>query len=133
MENYIETELGLLSRDNSNWVYTHQIINARGQILDNMVLGISQKWVYLYAYFSLILADVKEKIATPSRDIILGTNEYVELMRTGELEIVKEIKGKRVEYRASYPKVDDIVRVGKQIFVDKQGAKGNKVKGYEWD
>ena len=39
----VSTDLGLISKENANWLFTQRVLGRKGQILAIMVPGISQK------------------------------------------------------------------------------------------
>ncbi|OQB06872.1 MAG: hypothetical protein BWY21_01857 [Parcubacteria group bacterium ADurb.Bin216] len=127
MEDFVSTDLGLINRDNANWAYTNGLINKEGRLLDKPILGIGEKWVQLYSYFRWVIQDIKSRIPTPPAKVTLGTDEFIELMRTGKLE-----RGEGEDfYHAHYTPVEDLVRAGKQACVDAQPQ--TKRKEFDWD
>jgi len=118
MEGLIKTELGLLSRDNANWLFQQNIISREGAIKFVLVNGMLEKKVQLYSYFRWIIDDIKNKVPATPRQIGLDVDDFTSLMRTGAVEKEYEIGKEKFTYRAKYPKVENIYNDGRKVFVE---------------
>lgn len=123
-ETLVKTELGLLSKENANWLYLKGVINRKGNILNTRTKGISTETVSLYSYLQWTLQDIKESIPTTPDAMYLHTDDYLQLARTGKLEKKYIVDGVDYLYMATYPIVDSIEREGKDSFVKHQPTTG---------
>jgi len=125
----VNTGVGLLHRDNANWLFTNRILSRKGDMLDTRVMGISSKSALLYSYLRQITDDIRNTIPTMPTGMFLDFNDCITLARTGHLEKPYILEGREFKYVADYPKVDNIERVGKECFIKNQP----KTKTAKWD
>lgn len=123
MENLINTDIGLISKDNANWLFTNKILSRTGGILDTKVAGISCKKSLLYSYLREIVDNVREVIETIPNGVSLDLNDYLTIARIGKLEKSYMFDGNEYKYIANYLPVDNIERQGKECFVNRQTGK----------
>jgi len=133
MDELIGTDVGLISKDNANWLYHQNILDEKGGIRAVLVKGMVNKKVYLYSYFREIVGDVKGTIPTPPRQIGLGLNEIVELMRTGSISIKYKVGDDEYTYKAEYPRVEKIYDTGRKIFLERLPKKKGDIDLDGWD
>mgnify|MGYP001120848255 CR=1 FL=1 len=125
MEGLVHTDLGLLSKDNANWLYSQNVINEEGFLKNVPVSGITRKRVQLYSYLRWVMDDIRSKIPAIPQGIGFGANELIELMRVGEIELE--------DYSAHYSKVSSIVESGKKAFVGNQPKSKKDIDLDGWD
>lgn len=116
---YVTTDVGLLQVDNANWLFKQNIIESGGLLRNVLVKGMAEKRVQLYSYFRWLVEDIKTKITTPPRQVGIGVDEIITLMRTGSLEIPYELNGTEYSYKANYPVVEKIYDSGRRAFLEK--------------
>ena len=92
-EMLVSTDLGLISKENANWLFTQRVLGRKGQILAIMVPGISQKLTYLYSYLRLLVEDIKSNAPTLPHGVSLDFNDCVTIARTGKLERPYTLEG----------------------------------------
>ena len=61
MEDLTLTEVGLILRQNANWLYQQGVIDSGGEIKSNFVDGMNDRKVQLYSYFRWIVDDIKNE------------------------------------------------------------------------
>lgn len=113
----VNTDMGLISRDNANWLYSVGVLTYNGFINGKSVEGISEKRVLLYSYLRIILDDIKNSVPTLPNKVYLSLDDLLTLARAGVLEKKYEDEGIEYVYKATYPMVFDIERDGKRVFV----------------
>lgn len=116
---YVTTDIGLLQKDNANWLYGQSIINEKGLLRNRLVNGVSEKKAQMYSYFRWVLDDIKSKIPSPPKQVSVGVDELITLMRFGKLEIPYKAEGEKYTYRAKYFEVDKIYDSGRRAFLEK--------------
>ena len=116
----VSTDLGLISKENVNWLYSQRVLGRKGQILAIMVPGISQKLVYLYSYLRLLVDDIKSEAPTLPRGVTLDFNDCLTIARTGRLEKPYTLEGQEFKYIVNHSAVEDIQRAGKEAFIKNQ-------------
>jgi len=127
MVDLIKTDLGLISKDNANWLVINRVLNRWWNILDTSVQGISYKRVGLYSYLLWIVQDVKENTPTTPSGVNLCFDDYLTLAREGELSKTYTREGQEYSFPIKYTKVYDIEKSGKEAFVKHQPTtKGKK-------
>ena len=119
-EMLVSTDLGLISKENVNWLYSQRVLGRKGQILAIMVPGISQKLVYLYSYLRLLVDDIKREAPTLPRGVTLDFNDCLTIARTGRLEKPYTLEGQEFKYIVNHSAVEDIQRAGKEAFIKNQ-------------
>jgi len=119
-EMLVSTDLGLISKENVNWLYSQRVLGRKGQILATMVPGISQKLVYLYSYLRLLVDDIKSEAPTLPRGVTLDLNDCLTIARTGRLEKPYTLEGEEFKYIVHHSVVEDIQRAGKEAFIKNQ-------------
>lgn len=119
-EMLVSTDLGLISKENANWLFTQRVLGRKGQILAIMVPGISQKLTYLYSYLSLLVEDIKNNAPTLPHVVSLDLNDCVTIARTGRLEKPYTLEGEEFKYIVNHSVVEDIQRAGKEAFIKNQ-------------
>lgn len=119
-EMLVSTVLGLISKENVNWLYSQRVLGRKGQILAIMVPGISQKLVYLYSYLRLLVDDIKSEAPTLPRGVTLDFNDCLTIARTGRLEKPYTLEGQEFKYIVNHSAVEDIQRAGKEAFIKNQ-------------
>lgn len=119
-EMLVSTNLGLISKENANWLYSQRVLGRKGQILATMVPGISQKLVYLYSYVRLLVDDIKSEAPTLPRGVTLDFNDCLTIARTGRLEKPYTLEGQEFKYIVNHSVVEDLQRAGKEAFVRNQ-------------
>lgn len=119
-EMLLSTDLGLISKENANWLYSQRVIGREGQILATMVPGISQKLVYLYSYLILLTDDIKSEAPTLPHGVTLDLNDCLTIARTGRLEKPYTLEGEEFKYIVNHSVVEDIQRAGKEAFIKNQ-------------
>jgi len=119
-EMLVSTDLGLISKENVNWLYSQRVLGRKGQILAIMVPGISQKLVYLYSYLRLLVDDIKSEAPTLPRGVTLDFNDCLTIARTGRLEKPYTLEGQEFKYIVNHSAVEDIQRAGKEAFIKNQ-------------
>lgn len=125
-EMLVNTDLGLISKENANWLYSHKVLGRKGQILATMVPGISQKLVYLYSYLRLLVDDIKSEAPTLPRGVSLDFNNCLTIARTGRLEKPYTLEGQDFKYIVNQSVVEDIQRAGKEAFIKNQPKTNSK-------
>lgn len=125
-EMLVSTDLGLISKENANWLFTQRVMGRRGQILATMVPGISQKLVYLYSYVRLLVDDIKSEAPTLPRGVTLDFNDCLTIARTGRLEKPYTLEGQEFKYIVNHSVVEDIQRAGKEAFIKNQPKTNSK-------
>lgn len=119
MENeFITTDVGLLSRDNANWLFKQNVISPEGSIRHLLVNGMTEKKVQLYSYLRWCVDQAKERIPAAPKQVHIGMNEMVELLRTGSLDIPYDDH----RYLATHPRVSSIYDSGRKAYVEKRPA-----------
>lgn len=124
----VSTDLGLISKENANWLFTQRVLGRRGQILAIMVPGISQKLTYLYSYLRLLVEDIKSNAPTLPHGVSLDFNDCLTIARTGKLERPYTLEGEEFKYVVNHSVVEDLQRAGKEAFVKNQPKTNSK-----WD
>jgi len=119
-EMLVSTDLGLISKENVNWLYSQRVLGRKGQILATMVPGISQKLVYLYSYLRLLVDDIKSEAPTLPRGVTLDLNDCLTIARTGRLEKPYTLEGEEYKYVVNHSVVEDLQRAGKEAFIKNQ-------------
>ncbi len=119
-EMLVSTDLGLISKENVNWLYSQRVLGRKGQILATMVPGISQKLVYLYSYLRLLVDDIKSEAPTLPRGVTLDLNDCLTIARTGRLEKPYTLEGEEFKYVVNHSVVEDLQRAGKEAFIKNQ-------------
>lgn len=127
-EMLVSTDLGLISKENANWLFTQRVLGRRGQILAIMVPGISQKLTYLYSYLRLLVEDIKSNAPTLPHGVSLDFNDCLTIARTGKLERPYTLEGEEFKYVVNHSVVEDLQRAGKEAFVKNQPKTNSK-----WD
>lgn len=127
-EALVTTDLGLLTSDNANWLFKNNIISRDGSIRFSLRDGMTEKKAQLYSYFRWIIQDIKEKIPSAPRQIAIGMNELIELMKNGVVSKEYNVGKEQYHYIAKYNIVDNIYNVGRRICLDHQGNGGKKTK-----
>lgn len=127
-EMLVSTDLGLISKENANWLFTQRVLGRKGQILAIMVPGISQKLTYLYSYLRLLVEDIKSNAPTLPHGVSLDFNDCVTIARTGKLERPYTLEGGEFKYVVNHSVVEDLQRAGKEAFVKNQPKTNSK-----WD
>ena len=127
-EMLVSTDLGLISKENANWLFTQRVLGRKGQILAIMVPGISQKLTYLYSYLRLLVEDIKSNAPTLPHGVSLDFNDCVTIARTGKLERPYTLEGEEFKYVVNHSVVEDLQRAGKEAFVKNQPKTNSK-----WD
>lgn len=127
-EMLVSTDLGLISKENANWLFTQRVLGRKGQILARMVPGISQKLTYLYSYLRLLVEDIKSNAPTLPHGVSLDFNDCVTIARTGRLERPYTLEGEEFKYVVNHSVVEDLQRAGKEAFVKNQPKTNSK-----WD
>ena len=126
-EMLVSTNLGLISKENANWLYSQRVLGRKGQILAIMVPGISQKLVYLYSYLRLLVDDIKSEAPTLPRGVTLDFNDCLTIARTGRLEKPYTLEGQEFKYIVvNHSVVEDIQRAGKEAFIKNQPKTNSK-------
>lgn len=125
-EMLVSTNLGLISKENANWLYSQRVLGRKGQILAIMVPGISQKLTYLYSYLRLLVEDIKSNAPTLPRGVTLDLNDCLTIARTGRLEKPYTFEGQEFKYIVNHSVVEDIQRAGKEAFVKNQPKTNSK-------
>lgn len=125
-EMLVSTDLGLISKENVNWLYSQRVLGRKGQILATMVPGISQKLVYLYSYLILLVDDIKSEAPTLPRGVTLDLNDCLTIARTGRLEKPYTLEGEEFKYIVHHSVVEDIQRAGKEAFIKNQPKTNSK-------
>lgn len=124
---YIKTDVGLITKENANWIYSQNLIDETGRLRSVPLTGLSQKGVQLFSYLRWVIEDVKQGVTTPPSQIKLGTDEAITLMREGSIAIPYTTRdGEEYTYRATYPQVDNIQTAGKRLYSERNntGTKG---------
>lgn len=129
MEDLVKTDLGLISRENANWLFMGRVLNRKGNILNNRVQGLSDKSVGLLSYLLWAVEDAKRTCPTLPDRVHLCLNDYLTLLRTGELKKPYTYEGQEFCYAVSHSVVDNIERSGKEAFVKYQPESKTK----KWD
>lgn len=119
-EMLVSTDLGLISKENANWLFTQRVLGRKGQILAIMVPGISQKLTYLYSYLRLLVEDIKSNAPTLPHGVSLDFNDCVTIARTGKLERPYTLEGEEFKYVVNHSVVEDLQRAGKEAFIKNQ-------------
>jgi hypothetical protein len=127
-EMLVSTDLGLISKENANWLFTQRVLGRRGQILAIMVPGISQKLTYLYSYLRLLVEDIKSNAPTLPHGVSLDFNDCLTIARTGKLERPYTLEGEEFKYVVNHSVVEDLQRAGKEAFIKNQPKTNSK-----WD
>jgi hypothetical protein len=127
-EMLVSTDLGLISKENANWLFTQRVLGRKGQILAIMVPGISQKLTYLYSYLRLLVEDIKSNAPTLPHGVSLDFNDCLTIARTGKLERPYTLEGEEFKYVVNHSVVEDLQRAGKEAFVKNQPKTNSK-----WD
>lgn len=127
-EMLVSTDLGLISKENANWLFTQRVLGRKGQILAIMVPGISQKLTYLYSYLRLLVEDIKSNAPTLPHGVSLDFNDCLTIARTGKLERPYTLEGEEFKYVVNRSVVEDLQRAGKEAFVKNQPKTNSK-----WD
>ena len=125
-EMLVSTDLGLISKENANWLFTQRVLGRKGQILATMVPGISQKLVYLYSYVRLLVNDIKSEAPTLPRGVTLDFNDCLTIARTGRLEKPYTLEVQEFKYIVNHSVVEDIQRAGKEAFIKNQPKTNSK-------
>ena len=125
-EMLVSTNLGLISKENANWLYSQRVLGRKGQILATMVPGISQKLVYLYSYVRLLVDDIKSEAPTLPRGVTLDFNDCLTIARTGRLEKPYTLEGQEFKYIVNHSVVEDLQRAGKEAFIKNQSKTNSK-------
>jgi len=127
-EMLVSTDLGLISKENANWLFTQRVLGRKGQILAIMVPGISQKLTYLYSYLRLLVEDIKSNAPTLPHGVSLDFNDCLTIARTGKLERPYTLEGEEFKYVVNHSVVEDLQRAGKEAFIKNQPKTNSK-----WD
>lgn len=127
-EMLVSTDLGLISKENANWLFTQRVLGRKGQILAIMVPGISQKLTYLYSYLRLLVEDIKSNAPTLPHGVNLDFNDCVTIARAGKLERPYTLEGEEFKYVVNHSVVEDLQRAGKEAFIKNQPKTNSK-----WD
>lgn len=125
-EMLVSTDLGLISKENANWLYSQRVLGRKGQVLAIMVPGISQKLVYLYSYLRLLTDDIKSEAPTLPHGVTLDFNDCLTIARTGRLERPYTLEGEEFKYIVNHSVVEDIQRAGKEAFIKNQPKTNSK-------
>lgn len=125
-EMLVSTDLGLISKENANWLFTQRVLGRKGQILAIMVPGISQKLTYLYSYLRLLVEDIKSNAPTLPHGVSLDFNDCVTIARTGKLERPYTLEGEEFKYVVNHSVVEDLQRAGKEAFIKNQPKTNSK-------
>ena len=125
-EMLVSTDLGLVSKENANWLFTQRVLGRKGQILAIMVPGISQKLTYLYSYLRLLVEDIKSNAPTLPHGVSLDFNDCVTIARTGKLERPYTLEGEEFKYVVNHSVVEDLQRAGKEAFIKNQPKTNSK-------
>lgn len=125
-EMLVSTDLGLISKENANWLFTQRVLGRKGQILATMVPGISQKLTYLYSYLILLVEDIKSNAPTLPHGMRLDLNDCLTIARTGKLERPYMLEGEEFKYVVNHSVVEDLQRAGKEAFIKNQPKTNSK-------
>lgn len=125
-EMLVSTDLGLISKENANWLFTQRVLGRKGQILAIMVPGISQKLTYLYSYLRLLVEDIKSNAPTLPHGVSLDFNDCLTIARTGKLERPYTLEGEEFKYVVNHSVVEDLQRAGKEAFIKNQPKTNSK-------
>jgi len=131
MGGLIKTDLGLVSKENANWLYKQGIIARDGCLRFNLVDGMIEKKVQMYSYFRWVVDDIKEKIPTAPKQVRLDTEDMVTLMREGVLRKPYFAGKEEFHYMAKYPAVESLYNTGRKVCLEHQGeTKGGKKREF---
>ena len=125
-EMLVSTDLGLISKENANWLFTQRVLGRKGQILAIMVPGISQKLTYLYSYLRLLVEDIKSNAPTLPHGVSLDFNDCLTIARTGKLERPYTLEGEEFKYVVNHSVVEDLQRAGTEAFIKNQPKTNSK-------
>jgi hypothetical protein len=122
-DNLVSTGIGLIQRDNANWLYTKGVLTRKGLLKGSYVRGLSKDHILLYSYLRLVMDDIANSIPTLPSKVYLTLDDYIQLARVGHIEKGYEEEGMDLVYKATYPMVGDLERMGKEVFVKNQPKK----------
>ncbi len=106
----IKTDMGLLGKENFDYLGRHGVLNKEGGILYKLIDNSAFKRpVQLWNMFCLIKSDIAK--STGLSDI----NQIVDVMRVGQLD--GEVK---------YPRVENIIQKGSQLVLESYKKTGEK-------
>ena len=127
MDRLINTDLGLISDDNANYLFKQGMIDREGKIVFKLINGLSDNKVQLYSYFRWLIDDIKEKIPTTPKQVKLTSEDFITTMRTGNISVEYTAEDKnKYHYIAKYPIVESIERSGKKAYVENNNSKSTK-------
>lgn len=124
MEELINTDIGLITKDNANWLYQQGVITREGFIKYNLKDGMIENKAHIYSYFRWILQDIKEKIPSTPKQVYLEIDDLINIMRLGEISKPYKVGEEEYHFLAKYPKVENIYNLGRKICLEHQTKKG---------
>lgn len=128
MDSLVKTDIGLITRDNANWLFQQGIITREGDIKFNLKDGMIEKKAQMYSYFRWVIDDIKEKIPSAPKQVCLEIDDVIDIARLGEINKPYKVGGQEFHYMAKYPKVDSIYNVGRKACLEHQKSEGKGKK-----
>jgi hypothetical protein len=122
----VNTDLGLVERENANWLFTRGVISRKGNILGTLVTGLSQKRILLYSYLLWALEDIRRNTPETPIEVNLSIDDYLTIAREGEVKKEYKKDGQNYIFTIRGKKVEDVERAGKEAFVKNQPQSKSK-------
>jgi len=135
MNDLAKTDVGLITRDNANWLFKQGIITRDGDIRFNLVDGMIEKKAQMYSYFRWVIDDIKEKIPSTPKQVYLEIDDLIDIARLGEISKPYKAGEQEFHYIAKYPKVESIYNIGRKSCLEhqKKDKKGSRKEFIDFD